>query len=133
MSKYEDIIHLSRPRSGKRLPMASMDRAAQFSPFAALTGYDAVIAETGRVTDRKTDLDETSIASINEVLRTVAEKIEEEPVVSAVWFVADPYKTGGAYEKKTGPVKKLDPYEKMLWFSDGTKVPFEDLTELELP
>ena len=133
MSKYDDIIHLSRPKSGKRLPMAPMDRAAQFSPFAALTGYDAVIAETGRVTDRKADLDEASIASINEILRAIEEKLEEEPVVSAVWFVADPFKTGGAYEKKTGPVKKLDRYEKILYFADGTKVPFQDLTELELP
>ena len=130
MSGYEDIIHLSRPKSEKRLPMSLMDRAAQFSPFAALTGYEAVIAETGRLTASKADLDETTIAAINEVLRTLEEHMEEQPEVTAVWFVPDGLKSGGAYEKKTGIVKKLDRYEQYLLLADGTKIPFEALMEL---
>ena len=130
MSNYDDIIHLPRPKSEKRLPMSLMDRAAQFSPFAALTGYEAVIAETGRLTASRAELDETTIAAINEVLRTVEEHLEEAPVVTAVWFVPDALKSGGAYEKKTGTVKKLDRYEKTLLFEDGTAVPFEALMEL---
>ena len=130
MSGYEDIIHLSRPKSEKRLPMSLMDRAAQFSPFAALTGYEAVIAETGRLTASKADLDETTIAAINEVLRTLEEHMEEQPEVTAVWFVPDGLKSGGSYEKKTGIVKKLDRYEQYLLLADGTKIPFEALMEL---
>ena len=130
MSGYEDILYLSRPKSEKRLPMSLMDRAAQFSPFAALTGYEAVIAETGRLTASKADLDETTIAAINEVLRTLEEHMEEQPEVTAVWFVPDALKSGGAYEKKTGIVKKLDRYEQYLLLADGTKIPFEALMEL---
>lgn len=132
MSRYDDIIHLPHYQSERRAKVPLYDRAAQFSPFAALTGYEAVIEETGRLTDRQVDLDEGSIAMINESLRILQERSDRENVVTAVWFVPDERKSGGTYEKKTGTVKKVDAYEQCLVFTDGTRIPFDCLLELSV-
>ena len=112
--RYDDIIHLSRPVSKKRSPMSNFDRAAQFSPFAALTGYDAVIAETGRLTDTQIELDEGGKALLDEKLQTIREHLAQQPKVKLTVFCPDSRKSGGAYETITGNVKKIDPVARIL-------------------
>lgn len=132
MSRYDDIIHLPHHVSEKRVQMPLLDRAAQFSPFAALTGYDAVIAETGRLTERCVDLDESAIAELNQQLRKLAERIDSRPTVTVTYFQPDPRKDGGSYQTKTGTVKKLSTTDQHLIFTDRTQIGFDQLIDLRL-
>ena len=129
---YEDILHLSRPVSGRHAPMPLPDRAAQFSPFAALTGYEAVIAETGRLTQPQIELDEGSVEVINSQLNCLLSRLPQKPVVTVVWFQPDPRKEGGSYLHKTGTVKKLDAIGQYLEFTDGTGITFSQLLSVQL-
>lgn len=130
--KYDDIIHLPRPVSQRHAPMTVQDRAAQFAPFAALTGYEDVIEESGRLTDRRIDLDEGELARLNEVLVQVKELLPEQPQVRLLCFQADSRKAGGAYRTVTGRVKKLDEYEKSLILENGSIIPLEQIFHIEL-
>lgn len=121
-SKYEDIIALSRPVSARRVSMPRYDRAAQFSPFAALTGYDGVIAETARLTDRQVELDEGGKAELDEKLREIQAHIGDMPQVTVTYFREDGCKAGGAYLTVTGKVKKIDEYAQTLVFADGSGI-----------
>lgn len=132
MSRYDDILHLPRHVSPRRAPMSMRDRAAQFSPFSALTGYDGVIAETGRLTERCVELDGESICQLDRQLQRLLEQIDRQPTVTVTWFEPDKYKTGGSYQVKTGAVKKLDPTGQYLLFTDRTRLPFHALISLEL-
>lgn len=129
--RYDDIIHLSRPVSKKRSPMSNFDRAAQFSPFAALTGYDAVIAETGRLTDTRIELDEGGKALLDEKLQTIREHLEEHPAVKLTVFCPDSRKSGGAYETITGNVKKIDPVARILVLTGGEVIPIDRIYGIE--
>lgn len=129
--RYDDIINLPRPVSRKRSPMSNFDRAAQFSPFAALTGYDAVIAETGRLTDTQIELDEGGKALLDEKLQTIREHLEENPAVTLAVFCPDSRKTGGAYETVSGHVKKIDPVARVLVLTDGTVIPIDRIYGIE--
>lgn len=129
--KYDDIINLPRHVSPKRSPMSNYDRAAQFSPFAALTGYDAVIAETGRLTDTQAELDEGGKALLDEKLRLIREHLPENPFVTLTVFRPDARKSGGSYEKMTGHVKKLDPVTRCLVLTDGEVVPIDRIYGIE--
>ena len=129
--KYDDIINLPRPVSKKRSPMSNYDRAAQFSPFAALTGYDAVIAETGRLTDTQIELDEGGKALLDEKLQTIREHLEEHPAVKLTVFSPDSRKSGGAYEEVTGNVKKIDPVTRCLVLTGGEVVPIDRIYGIE--
>lgn len=120
--KYEKIIHLSRPISTRHLPMSNYDRAAQFSSFAALTGYDGVIAETARLTDREVVLDVGAEAELDERLREIQENIALSPQVTVTYFQKDGRKAGGAYLTVSGRVKKIDEYAKKLVFLDGSTI-----------
>lgn len=132
MDQYKDILHLPHPVSQRRAQMPLIDRAAQFAPFAALTGYDGIIAETGRVTDRSVDLDETAITELNQKLCRLADCMDRCPAVTVVYFLPDPRKDGGSYETKTGTVKKLDTLKGVLIFADRTEIPFSQLLELHI-
>ena len=132
MGSYDDILLAPRPVSDRRAHMSLTDRAAQFAPFAALTGYDGIIAETGRVTERSVDLDETAIAELNQKLCTLAARMDRCPAVTAVYFLPDPRKDGGSYETKTGTVQKLDTLNGALIFADRTEIPFARLLELHI-
>lgn len=132
MSQYDDIIHLPHHVSEKRASMPLIDRAAQFSPFAALTGYDTVIAEAGRLTQRCVELDEETIAQLNQHLHKILAVIHTHPTVTAVYFQPDPRKDGGSYQSKTGAVKAIDTHARILRFADRTEVHFEQLTALHL-
>lgn len=128
---YDDIINLPHHQSMTRERMTIRDRAAQFSPFAALTGHEADIEETSRLTDRKVQLSEDKIAALNEKLQMLEELFPECPEVSITYFVTDEKKSGGAYTTKTGRVKRIDPIKRAVEFADHTAVPFEDVFDVE--
>lgn len=128
--QYDDILHLPRPVSPNRKRMSIVDRAAQFSPFAALTGYDAVIRETGRLTDRQFELDESEKLRLDDQLRMLAAVQEGHPKITVTYFIPDERKTGGAYERITGRLRKVDAYEKALILTDGTFLYFSRIREL---
>ena len=129
-SKYDDIIHLSRPVSPKRSPMSNYDRAAQFSPFAALVGYDAAIAETARLTDFRIELTDSAKQALNEKLRRITENVRQHPQVSVLWFLPDERKAGGSYVRSKGAVKKVDVYRERLVLEE-VSIPFGSIYELE--
>lgn len=131
MSRYEDIIHLPHHVSEKRARMPIADRAAQFSPFAALTGYEGIIAETGRLTERFVDLDEGAIAELNQQLQKILAVMGTQPVVTVTYFQPDEYKDGGSYITKTGALRKLDVQAQYLQFADRTEVEFDQLLKLQ--
>ena len=128
---YEDIIHLPHPVSGKHPRMSLNDRAAQFSPFAALSGYDAAIRETSRLTEREVELDEDMLEQLDGALRAIEEKIEQAPEAEITWFVPDEKKEGGAYVTRAGRVKKIDDRRNALVMEDGTVIPVERIIEIE--
>lgn len=129
--RYDDIIDLPRPVSKIHPPMPVSDRAAQFSPFAALTGHEAAIRETARLTDRKIELDENSKEILNEKLLLVISRIKEQPEVTLTYFVPDSKKGGGSYVVKNGRVKKFDDYGGVLILTDGTNILFDDVIDLD--
>ena len=131
MGKYDDIIDLPHHVSETHPPMSRADRAAQFSPFAALTGYDAAVRESARVTERRIELDEGVKAELNARLNCILEHLSEHPQVSLTYFVPDEKKSGGAYRTVTGTVRKLDSFAKTLTLTDGTVVPMEEMVHVE--
>ncbi len=129
---YDDIIHLSHPVSRTRKRMSMIDRAAQFSPFAALTGYDAAIREAGRLTENPIDLGMDAEAILNEKIRLFAQNLEKRPQISVTYFVPDTRKSGGSYVTVTGAVRKIDPYEETLLMEDGTAVRFRRIYDISM-
>ncbi|MBE6981203.1 MAG: YolD-like family protein [Ruminococcaceae bacterium] len=132
MDSYQDIIHLQRPVSSRHAPMSMEDRAAQFAPFAALTGYDGVIAETGRLTETWGELAEGALEELDEALHAVEAVLDTQPQVTVTRFCPDGRKAGGAYVTSTGRVKKMDPYERVLVFTDGTKIPMDGIVAVRM-
>ena len=128
---YDDIIHLPHPTSKNRPRMSIHDRAAQFSPFAALSGHAAAIAETARLTDRKLELDEDTKAELDRRQAILLEHISERPEITVTWFRPDERKSGGAYITTTGRLKKIDEIERVLVLTDGARIPLEDVAGLE--
>ena len=129
---YDDIINLQHPVSKNHPQMTMLERAAQFAPFAALTGYGAKIDETGRLTDEKRLLDEEQKLALNETLNAISRQISGKPAVSVSWFVPDGSKDGGRTEYREGNVRRIDSLQGTLMLTDGTVIPFEDLYALEL-
>lgn len=128
---YEDIINLPHHVSKTRPQMSMLDRAAQFSPFAALTGYDAAIKETGRLTDEKQELDDDTKAALDMKQAYLMEMIDEQPEISVTYFLPDTKKAGGAYATVTGKLKRFDEYERLLILTDGKKIPMDDIADIE--
>lgn len=128
---YDDIIHLPHHVSPKRPPMPMGDRAAQFSPFAALTGYDSTIRETARLTDRKIELSDDAKAVLDAKMGWIRSQLSARPTVTIVYFVPDGSKEGGAYRTLTGQVKQIRDLERLLVLTDGTKISFEDVLDLQ--
>jgi hypothetical protein len=131
MNPYEDILNLDRPVSETRPKMSQLDRAAQFSPFAALTGYGDAIDETGRLTQTRVELDEHQKSLLDERLRALAARIGSAPELTATWFVPDAKKAGGAYVTRTGRLRRIDPARRLLQLTDGTEIPIEDIYDIE--
>lgn len=127
---YDDIIHLPHPTSQRHVRMPMIDRAAQFSPFAALTGFDDAIEETGRLTQFKITLDESAMAELDRTLSELAGRIREQPPVTVTFFEQDARKSGGDYVKFRGNLKKIDEYQRRLIFADGTAIYIDDILAL---
>ena len=128
---YDDILHLPHPTSKNHPRMSIQERAAQFSPFAALTGHAAAIAETARLTDQKMELDEDTKAELDRRQAVLMEHIAEQPEITVTWFQPDERKDGGAYLTATGRLKKLDEIQRVLVLTDGTKISLDDVAEIE--
>ncbi len=129
--KYDDILRLPHHVSASRKPMSMTARAAQFAPFAALSGYDAEVQEAGRLTDQPIELDEYEKETLNARLQLLAQHLQEKWTVSAVYFQPDERKEGGAYVTRTGTVKKILLSERRLLLTDGTVIPLDGLIALD--
>lgn len=129
--RYDDIINLPNPTSKKHPRMSLSDRAAQFSPFAALTGHEAAIKETARQTDEKLMLSDEVIAELNEKLNLISETIGMQQLVRITYFVPDNKKAEGAYISYSGCVKKIDEYEHTVVMEDKTVIPIEQISDIE--
>lgn len=126
--KYDDILDLPRPKS-KHEPMPMSDRAAQFSPFAALTGYGDAIDETARLTDARIELSEEERAELDYKQQYLATL--DSPMVTVTYFVPDSRKSGGAYVTHTGVLKRVDEVERMVVFKDGLRVPLDEVMDIK--
>lgn len=129
-NQYADILHLPHPRLKNHIRMSRENRAAQFAPFAALTGYDAAIKETGRTTDMRIFLEESEISDINEKLFYLQSNPSEN--VYLVYFLSDSQKDGGSFETYSGLLKKIDETEKCIYTAAGTVIPFCDIIRLTI-
>jgi hypothetical protein len=131
MKAYDDIINLPHHVSAAHPHMPVADRAAQFAPFAALTGYDAAVKEAARLTDKRIELDEYEKEALSEKLQLIAERIDECSAITIIYFQPDHKKDGGAYVALTGCMKKIDEYEHVVVMMDGTKVSIEEILAIE--
>lgn len=127
---YDDIIHLPHPVSKTHPRMSMIERAAQFSPFAALTGYGAAIKETARQTDCKLELDEETQALLDLRQHFLLEHLFQRPEVTVTYFEPDARKQGGSYQTLTARVKKLDEYHRLLLLEGGRAIPLDDIAAL---
>lgn len=132
MSRYDKIIHLTRPQYDELPPMPIEDRAAQFSPFAAVVGYDDAVYETARLTDARIDLAEDEITALNESLESLRSSLPDEPTVKVTYFVPDSRKEGGKYVDKVGVVRRIDDLENQLIFTDGDKIKINEIIKVEI-
>ena len=129
--KYDDMIHLRHPISKKHPQMSLSERAAQFSPFAALTGYEGAIRETARLTKEKIQLDEIEKNLLDEKLRTIQHEIGNKNDIEITFYVKDKQKSGGEYQTIKGFVKKIDANKHVLIMQDETKIEIDDILEIK--
>ena len=127
---YHDILNLPHPVSRRHPPMPAENRAAQFAPFAALTGYDDVIEETGRVTDEQAVLADDRAAYLDERLAELRGRLADRPSVTVTYFAPDEKEAGGAYRTVTGHLKKIDEFERTVVLTDGTVIPIRYLMDI---
>ena len=130
-NRYNEIINLPHHVSKTRPQMPMSDRAAQFAPFAALTGYDSAIKETGRLTDEKIEMDEEALNILNMKFQILVDSLDDEPEVTFTYFKPDERKAGGAYIEVTGTVKKVDDFERLIVMQNGMKIPMDDILNIE--
>lgn len=129
--RYDDIIALSHPTSAKHPRMSAINRAAQFAPFAALTGYDAVIEETGRYTQERRELDESEIRLLDEKIHLLLEQQEDPPAATITYFKPDELKAGGAYIDITGVIHHIDRMARELVFADKRRIPVDEIIAVD--
>lgn len=129
--RYDDIINLPHPVSQRHPQMSMKDRAAQFAPFAALTGHDAAIRETARLTDRRMELDEDTKADLNQRLLLLGDAISENPIVEITYFEPDQKKAGGSYITAVGTIKRINDVEHSVVLSDGRKISIDEISEIQ--
>ena len=128
---YDDIKHLTPPQYDDLHLMSMHDRAAQFSPFAALVGYGDAVAETARLTDSKLELTEDEMSELNANLNRLLDNVDEQPQISVTYFVPDEKKSGGKYVEKVGVVRIYDSYVGELVFMDGVRIAVADMAKLD--
>ena len=130
---YDDILHLARPQSKKHRPMPMEDRAAQFLPFAALTGYDAAVSETARLTEERVELDAQEAERLGARLAVLVKRQQEQPELSLLYYVPDARKVGGAYVTASWRLRKITDFPRCIYLTDGSEVPIEDIVAVESP
>lgn len=130
-SAYDDLLNLPHHTSAVQPAMPMQNRAAQFAPFAALVGYDALIRETARLTDQKVELDESVKAELNEKLRLLLELLPQQPEVTITYFQPDGRKAGGAYRTANGIVRKFLLNENLLVMMDGSQITVDTIAALD--
>lgn len=131
-NRYDDIINLPHHQSAERAHMSLHDRAAQFAPFAALTGHEEAIEETARLTDEKIVLDESAVEIINAKLYEISQHLSEKWKVSITYFRPDALKKGGSYLTDIGTIKKIEPVQKLVIMDSGMKIAMEQIVEIEI-
>ena len=129
-NRYDEIMGLPHHVSKTRPQMPLSDRAAQFAPFAALTGYDSAIKETGRLTDERIELDEEALAALDRKYQLLIEALDDAPEVTITYFQPDERKAGGQYVSATGTVKKVDTFGRRILLQDGTRIPLDSVYDL---
>ena len=130
-SQQRSIINLPHPTSAKHPRMPLSDRAAQFAPFAALSGHSAALVETARLTDQRMELDEDARAALDSKQQLLLERIKERPEITVTWFQPDAKKDGGRYIVSTGRLKRIHEADQVLILVDGLRIPIGDIVELE--
>lgn len=129
---YDEIMDMPYQKSNQHPHMSNADRAAQFAPFAALSGHMAVLHETARITDKKRILDDNQVTLINQQLQDILLQVHHHPYIQVTYFLQDQTKSGGEYITITKQLKKIDEYERILLFMDGTKIHIHDIYEIEM-
>ena len=129
-NRYDEIMGLPHHVSKTRPQMPMSDRAAQFAPFAALTGYDSAIKETGRLTNERIELDEEALTALNRKYQLLIEALDDAPEVTITYFQPDERKAGGQYVSATGTVKKVDTFGRRILLQDGTRIPLDSVYDL---
>ena len=129
-NRYNEIMELPHHVSKTRPQMPMSDRAAQFAPFAALTGYDSAIKETGRLTDERIELDEEALTALDRKYQLLMEALDDAPEVTIIYFQPDARKAGGQYVSATGTVKKVDTFGRRILLQDGTRIPLDSVYDL---
>ena len=130
VSRYDDIIHLPHHVSKTHPQMSNLNRAGQFSPFAALTGYDGAIKETARLTHERIELEESAKAVLDEKLRILLEQIRQKPEITITYFQPDEKKAGGSYITSTGIVKKIDTFGRTVIMEDGLRIEVSEIIDI---
>ena len=130
-NRYNEIINLPHHVSKTRPQMPMSDRAAQFAPFAALTGYDSAIKETGRLTDERIELDEEALTALDRKYQLLMDTLDDAPEVTIIYFQPDERKAGGQYVSATGTVKKVDTFGRRILLQDGTRIPMDDVLSID--
>lgn len=128
---YDDILHLSRPVSGRHARMSMVDRGGQFSPFAALVGYEQVLQESARLTQEETFLDESSKELLDRKLRFLADHLGQVGQVRFLCYRPDERKSGGSFLRLEGSVKKIDLYRRRVVLADGQEFAIEDIRSID--
>ncbi len=128
---YDDIINLPHHVSKNHPQMTMYQRAAQFAPFAALVGHDAMIAETARLTDDEVEMGDEAVNVLNRKMAYLNTRLQDHPVVTITYFIHDQRKSGGEYRTNVGTVRKLDEYSNSLTMSDGTVIPFTSILDID--
>ena len=125
--KYDDIICLARPVLEGRAPMSNYDRAAQFAPFAALTGFEAAVEEAARLTDARIELGEDAKAMLDAEMARILAEVPRQPRIRVTWFVGDSRKEGGTYETALGNVRRVDAHGGHILLTDGRAIPIREI------
>ena len=132
MGRYDDIIDLPHHVSASRHRMSMVERAAQFQPFRALTGYEDAVQETARLTDERVELTEDEKSLLDTKLQELVDGIDSHPKVTLTWFQPDKRKTGGAYITTTGQLKKIDDHAGALILMDGARIVIENIVDIQI-
>lgn len=129
---YQDIIDLPYQKSTRHPHMARIDRAAQFAPFAALTGHKEAIKETARITEEKRILDDNKKFILNNNLKAIISKIDQQPLIKVVYFQEDKTKQGGQYLTIINQIKNVDEYNRVIILVNSSRIRIDDIYEIEL-